>query len=100
MKTIKIMSLVLMGLALSGCGNSWEMTKKNWSSDLSDLPRRVTIWDSLTGETVWTFEGPVYLSDHSSPGNLSIIYRDSNGKLRKNDYVGQHLAISLEEVAK
>ena len=95
-----IIPVVIASVAfLSGCGNSWEVTKKNWNSDFGDLQRHVKVYDSFTKETVWEYTGDVYLTDDSGPGDLTIIYRDSKGKVRKNDFCGQHIQAVLMEVA-
>lgn len=93
--------MIVLGLTafLAGCGNSWEVTKKEMKSDLGDLKREVKVYDSLSKETLWEYTGDVYLTKDSGVGNITIIYRDSRGKVRKNDFMGTHVAISMHEVA-
>lgn len=89
---------IVFGVAfLCGCGNDWEITKKNLKSDFGDLTRHVVVYDSWSGKVLWEYTGDVYLRE-AGKGNYSIVYRDDYGKVRKNDYVGNHLSISLEEV--
>lgn len=95
----KILLMLGLATALTGCGNSWEVAKKEINSNLGDLKRDVKVYDSLSKETLWEYVGDVYLTDSSSPGDITIIYRDSRGKVRKNDFIGTHIAISMREVA-
>ena len=45
---MKTLMIAIMGcLLLSGCGNDWEMTKKNFKSNYSELPRKVVVYSSL-----------------------------------------------------
>ena len=95
----KILLMLGLATALTGCGNSWEVAKKEINSDLGDLKRAVKVYDSRSKDVLWEYVGDVYLTDSSSPGNITIIYRDSRGEVRKNDFVGMHIAISMLEVA-
>lgn len=93
-----LLILLAVSVFLTGCGNSWEVTKKEINSDLGDLKRDVKVYDSISKEVLWEYSGDVYLTDASSPGNITIIYRDNRGKVRKNDFIGTHIAISMREV--
>lgn len=93
----KILYILSFTLLISGCGNDWEVTKKNWNSDFGDLTRHVKVYDSISKEVLWEYTGDVYLRECGT-GNYSIIYRDSRGKVRKNDFVGNHIGISMQEV--
>lgn len=97
MKKLIILSAVAACALLSGCGNSWEVTKKSINSDFGDLVRHVKVYDSRTKETIWTHTGPVYVTDKSEPGNITLIYRDASGKFRKNDFIGENLSIVMLE---
>ena len=99
MKKLLIIGTLACAALLSGCGNSWEVTKKSWKSDFGDLTRRVRVYDSLSKEVLWEYTGDVYVTDGSVPGNVTVIYRDSKGKIRKNDFLGQHVSFVMFEVA-
>lgn len=97
---MKILMIVIMGcLLLSGCGNDWEMTKKNFKSNYSELPRKVVVYDSFKDEPIWEFTGIVYMDGTSTPGNVSIVYK-KDGEYYKNDFVGQHLNVYMIECQK
>lgn len=99
-KHINIIKLVAIGIltaVMAGCGNSWEMTKKNWKSNYSELPRHVKVYDSLSKEILWEYDGEMYLSESSHTGNIAIIYRDSRGKMKKLDCLGQHICLIMNE---
>ena len=97
---MKTLMIAIMGcLLLSGCGNGWEMTKKNFKSNYSELPRKVVVYDSFKTKPIWEFTGIVYMSDDSRVGNVSIIYK-KGGEYYKNDFIGQHLIISMIECPK
>ena len=94
---MKTLMIVIMGcLLLSGCGNGWEITKKNFKSNYSELPRKVVVYDSFKAEPIWEFTGIVYMSDDSCSGNVSIIYK-KGGKYYKNDFVGHHINVYMIE---
>ena len=94
MKTLMI--AIMSCLLLSGCDNGWEMTKKNFKSNYSELPRKVVVYDSFKAEPIWEFTGIVYMSDTSCVGNVSIIYK-KGGKYYKNDFVGHHINVYMIE---
>ena len=97
MKTLMIASMGC--LLLSGCGHGWEMTKKNFKSNYSELPRKVVVYDSFKAEPIWEFTGIVYMSDTSCVGNVSIIYK-KGGEYYKNDFVGHHINVYMIECQK
>ena len=96
----KLVALALLSFGLLGCGNGWEITKKNIRSDLGNLRRHVVVYDSLAKKKVWEYVGVVYLSDNGSDsrGNYAFIYYDTNGMSRKNDFIGVHLTVSMREM--
>lgn len=97
---MKTLMIAIIGcLLLSGCGNDWEMTKKNFKSNYSELPRKVVVYDSFKAEPIWEFTGIVYMSDDSREGNVSIIYK-KDGEYYKNDFVGPHLNVYMIECPK
>lgn len=95
----KIMASMAVCCILCGCGNSWEITKKNPKSNYGDVPRHIVVYDSFTSKTLWDYTGEIYVDDTSRPGNLSVVYRDARGKIRKNDFMGQHIQMYMFEVA-
>lgn len=97
---MKMLIIGIIGcLLLSGCGNRWEMTKKNFKSNYSELPRKVVVYDSFKAEPIWEFTGIVYMSGDSKPGNVSLVHK-KNGKIYKNDFVGQHINVYMIECQK
>lgn len=98
MNIIKIMASIVVCCILCGCGNSWEITKKNFKSDYGEVPRHIVVYDSFTNKVIWDYVGEIYVDDCSKPGNLSVIYRDMKGKVRKNDFMGQHIQMYMFEV--
>lgn len=87
---------ILCATMMCGCGNNWEITKKNFKSDFGDLERHVVVYDSWSNKTLWEYTGFVYLRE-SGQGNYSFMYYDEYGTVRKNDYIGNHIAIMMEE---
>lgn len=90
---------IVASALVAGCGNSWEMTKKNFRSNYIDLKREVVVYDSVSGKELWRFTGVVYLSDASKPGNLSFVYKDNRGEYRKVDFLGYIVTASMKEVS-
>lgn len=96
-KILAAAGLVCVSLFAAGCGNGWELTKKNFKSDYSELYRTIKVYDSFTKDVLWEYTGVMYLSDASKPGNVSIVYKKA-GKYYKNDFVGQHIQVVLTEI--
>ena len=95
----KLIALSMLAIGLVGCGNQWEVTKKNFKSDFGDLHRHVVVYDSWSGKKVWEYTGAVYLEDSRyGKGNYTVVYYDSQKKARKNDFIGSHLAIIMREL--
>lgn len=95
----KIITSIAVCYILCGCGNSWEITKKNFKSNYGDVSRRIVVYDSFTSKTLWDYIGEIYVDDTSCPGNLTVVYRDARGKIRKNDFMGQHIQMYMFEEA-
>lgn len=93
-----LFSIAALSLVV-GCGNNWEMTKKNFKSDYTSLKREVVVYDSMCGKELWRFTGVVYLSDRSRPGNTSFVYKDNSGEYKKMDFLGHAISVSMKEVA-
>lgn len=94
----KMLFIALSSFLLTGCGNSWEMFKKDFKSDYTKLNRDVIVYDSFSGKELWRFSGEVYLNDDNCIGDFSFIYKDEDGKYYKNDFIGRHLAVSMKEI--
>lgn len=92
-----LFSVALCSL-VAGCGNEWEMTKKNFKANYISLKREVVVYDSMCGKELWRFTGEVFLSDGSKPGNTSFVYTDKDGKCKKADFLGHMISVSLKEV--
>lgn len=100
MKSIKMaaVSIALACLA-AGCGKGWEQTKKNFSSSFGSLNRRVVVYDSLARTNLWEFTGEVWVDEMSTPGDVCIIWTDPDtGRNYKNDYLGRHISVAIQEV--
>ena len=96
--TLSIVTVVAILFSAIGCGNNWRITAKNMMSNYDELPRHVLVYDSMSKKTLWDYTGPVYARVYKErPGNFTILYK-KNGKLFKNDYIGNHLNLILEEV--
>lgn len=91
----KLWGILFCILMISGCGNSWEMTKKNYQSDYGELRREITIVNSFTGEIIWKYDGITYIQN-SSEGDISILFYE-NGKPKKADFIGQGLIATIIE---
>lgn len=97
---MKTLMIVIMGcLLLSGCGNGWEMFKKNFKSNFSELPRTVVVYDSFKAEPIWEFTGIVYMDYDSTQGNVSIVFK-KDGRYYKNDFIGNHINVYMVECQK
>lgn len=81
--------------AFTGC-NSCTQTYKNLESDFSKLDRNVTVLNAITGDTLFTYSGPCYISDGTSPGDVTLIYKVNN-KSKKADFVGEHVIFIATE---
>lgn len=93
----KLFALMCLVFGIVGCGNDWEVTKKNFVSDYGDLERHVVVYDSWANKVLWEYTGNIYLRDIGD-SKFTLVYRDERGKVRKNDFFGGHLAIMMEEM--
>lgn len=94
---IALVVAILSGCVfLTFCGKSGAILRKNIQSDFGHLERKVQVYDSWSSKVIWEYTGEVYL--RGDKGNYSIIYKAPDGKMLKNDFVGQHVVVSMQEV--
>lgn len=75
MKKIKYLVLILLAIVMcTGC-ESWERTKKSWSSDIGGGLNRVINVYSYDGKLIATYEGKIDLEE-----NEGKVLFDLNGK--------------------
>lgn len=91
----KLWGVIVLSLMLCGCGNRWEMTKKNYESDYGKLSREITITNSFTGEVIWHFDGVTFITN-SSEGDISILFY-VDGQPKKADFIGQGIIAKIIE---
>lgn len=91
----KLWGCLILSLMLCSCGNSWEMSKKNYESNYGKLSREITITNSFTGEVIWHFNGVTYISN-SSEGDISILFYVDD-KPKKADFIGQGIIATIIE---
>ena len=85
-------------LLLSSCGASWERTKKDYKADIGGgLVRSVKVYDFISKETVFEYEGKCYLDDGAKPGDFTLICYDKNNESKKVDFVGHGMSIVMIE---
>lgn len=68
-----IVMIALLIVMCTGC-ESWERTKKSWSSEMNGLNRVVNVY-SYNGELIATYEGKIDLEE-----NENKVLFDLNGK--------------------
>lgn len=91
----KLSTLLLTAVALSaaltfaGC-NSCTHTLKNLESDFSELERDIKVLNAITGDTIFTYSGPCYISEGSGDGDVTLIFK-RNGVSKKADFIGTHI---------
>lgn len=94
-KTILILIAFASVFAFTGC-NSCTQTFKNLESDFSELDRNITVLNAITGDTLFTYSGPCYISDGASPGDVTLIYKTGK-KSKKADFLGTHMIFIATE---
>lgn len=82
-------------LAFTGC-NSCTHTIKNFESDFSELERDIQVLNAITGDTVFTYSGPCYISVASGSGDITLIFK-RNGVSKKADFIGKHIIFIATE---
>ena len=55
--------------------------------------RYVEVYDSASGEVLWTFEGNCYLTKRKSIGNYTVTYYTEDGNTGRADFVGNTINI-------
>lgn len=55
--------------------------------------RYVEVYDSASGEVLWTFEGNCYLTKRKSIGNYTVTYYTEDGNTGRADFVGDTINI-------
>ena len=55
--------------------------------------RYVEVYDSASGEVLWTFEGNCYFTERKHIGNYTVIYYTEDGNTRRADFVGSTINI-------
>jgi len=85
-------------MTFTSCGMGWQNFTKDVGSDLGGgLVRTIVVENLYTGEVKWTYSGKAYIKDGSSPGDVTIIYRNSDGDLKKYDVIGQWYGVTSNE---
>lgn len=57
--------------------------------------RYVKVYDSASGEVLWTFEGNCYLTERKHIGNYTVTYCTEDGNTRRADFVGSTINIIM-----
>lgn len=86
MKKLILIALFAIFATMTGC-NGCTMIAKNLESNYSELNRDITVINSFTGDTIFTYSGPCYFETDSGTTNVSLIYKQ-NGRSKKADFVG------------
>ena len=55
--------------------------------------RYVEVYDSASGEVLWTFEGNCYLTKRKNIGNYTVTYYTEDGNAGRADFVGSTINI-------
>lgn len=96
MKKLLLAALVLSSaLTFAGC-NSCTHMMKDLESDFSELERDITVLNAITGDTIFTYSGPCYISEGSSSGDVTLIFK-RNGVSKKADFIGEHIIFIATE---
>ena len=59
------------------------------------IDRYVEVYDSASGEVLWTFEGNCYLTERKHIGNYTVTYYTEDGSTRRADFVGSTINIIM-----
>lgn len=88
---VTMLSLMLMFMLMlfTSCGMGWQNFKKDFKSDIGGgLSRSITVSNMLTSDVVWEYEGVAYIDDSSTSGDVTIVYYDKFGSIKKADFIG------------
>ena len=55
--------------------------------------RYVEVYDSASGEVLWTFEGNCYLTERKHIGNYTVTYYTEDENIGRADFVGSTINI-------
>ena len=55
----------------------------------------VEVYDSVSGEVLWTFEGNCYLTKRKNTGNYTVMYYTEDGNTGRADFVGSTINIVM-----
>lgn len=98
-KIIIIVISIAVLMSLTSCGARWEQAKKNFESAYSGgIERRISVYDCLTNEIIWSYEGKGYIDGNSTVGNVSIIYYINDNISKKVDFIGNTICVVSEEI--
>lgn len=85
-KLITILIFTAISIAFTACNSCTELAK-NMESDWSDLERTITVTSAFTGDTLFHYEGPCFISDNNSTNDVTLIYYVGN-VAKKADFIG------------
>ena len=85
-KMIVLFILVTISILFSACNSCTKMSK-NLESDWGDLERVVTVTSIFTGDTLFHYDGPCYISEGSTGTDVRLIYYIGK-KAKKADFIG------------
>lgn len=96
MKKLLLAAVALSAaLTFTGC-NSCTHVMKDLESDFSELERDITVLNAITGDTIFTYSGPCYISEGSGDGDVTLIFK-RNGVSKKADFIGNHIIFIAKE---
>lgn len=96
MKKLLLTAVALsVALTFTGC-NSCTHFMKDLESDFSELERDIKVLNAITGDTIFTYSGPCYISEGSGDGDVTLIFK-RNGVSKKADFIGEHIIFIATE---
>lgn len=97
-KSLIVVLMLAALLMLSSCGMAWQEWKKDFKSDVGGgLPRDITVVNMYTDEVIWEYSGVAYIDSESTSGDITVIYRDQNGVVKKADFIGLFYGMHMFE---
>ena len=99
MKKFALILLLVVPLLLASCN---QMGMSQWSKEITSgttgLNRHTEIRNSFTDRVVFEFDGVAYISDTSTPGDITLITVLPGGEKKKVDFLGQSVYLfSIEK---
>lgn len=66
-------------------------------TSIKDTPtdRYAEVYDSVSGEVIWTYEGSCYLTERKSTDIYTIIFRREDGTTGRADFAGSTIAVTV-----